>query len=74
MSELKESGRMKDLEVECCRFADGTLSLSEGDEEVGDAVVSMVDRCVETEVSVSPDDARKVRDWWIKFCEKFDGR
>ena len=56
------SDTLEDLEVDC--FSDETLSITFQVDRAGFALI-----CTHDELSIAPQDARKIRDWWIKFCE-----
>lgn len=59
---------LEKLEVECQVNEDDTLRLEDYPPDK-QALVSIRDT---SELFISVEDATKIRDWWIAFCEKYE--
>lgn len=54
------------LEVECCRDSSQSAILEDPNDGSGEALILWADE----EMTVSLEDARIIRDFWVVFCER----
>lgn len=62
---------LEKLEVECQENEDDTIRLEDYPPDK-QALVSIRDDWGTSELYISVEDAKKMRDWWIAFCEKYE--
>lgn len=62
--------RLEKLEVECQVNEDDTIRLEDYPPDK-QALVSIRDDWGTSELFISVEDATKIRDWWIAFCERY---
>lgn len=63
--------QLEKLEVECQLNENDTISLEDYPPDK-QALVSIQDDWGTSELFFSVEDAKKMRDWWIAFCEKYE--